>query len=132
MPTTLTMTVTDAGLNLVRDGFSGANNPKITYVAVGSGMTAPADGDTTLGTELFRKAVTSYTNNGTGGIIVTLYLSQSDAVGQDIEEVGVFAGSTASATLGSGVLVARALFGHGNKSDTESINLQCNIPIGRG
>lgn len=128
----ITMTVTDDGLNLVRDALSGANNAKLTYIAVGSGMTAPADGDTAMGNELFRKAVTSYTNNGTGGIIVTLYLSQSDAVGMDIEEVAVFGGSTASTTLGSGVLVARALFGHGSKSGTESINLQCSIPIGRG
>lgn len=128
----LTMTITDDGLDLVRDGFSGANNPKLMYIAVGSGMTTPADGDTTMGNELFRKAVTSFTNNGTGGLIATLYLSQSDAVGMDIEEVAVFGGSTASTALGSGVMVARALFGHGNKSDTESINLQCSIPIGRG
>lgn len=125
----ITMTLTDAGRNLLRDSLSGANNPKLTYIALGSGMTAPLTSDTQLGAEFFRKAVTSYTTGGTGEILVTLYLSQTDAVGQDIEEVGIYGGSTATTAFNSGVLFARALFSHGNKSDTESINLQCDIQL---
>lgn len=125
----ITMTLTDAGRNLLRDSLSGAQNPKLLYVAIGSGMTAPAAGDTQLGSEFFRKAITSYTTGGTGEILVTLYLSQSDAVGQDIEEVGIFGGGDATTTLNSGVLFARALYSHSTKTDTESINLQCDIQL---
>lgn len=125
----ITMTVTNAGLNMLRDGFSGANNPKLLYIAVGSGTSTPAAGNTALGNETFRKAITAFTTGGTGEIIATLYLAQNDAVGLDIEEVGIFGGSGASSTLGSGVLFAQALFAHGIKSNTESINLQCDIVL---
>lgn len=127
----LIMTVTDNGINLARDGYSGANNPKLLYVAVGSGTNAPTTSDTALQNETFRKLITSYTNGSTGIIIVTLYIAQTDAVGLDIEEVGVYGGNTAAPTLNSGVLVARALYPHGIKANTESINLQCTIPITR-
>lgn len=127
----ITMTVTDGGLNLARDGYSGANNPKLLYVAVGSGTNTPTNGDTILQTEVFRKVITAYTNGSTGIIIVTLYLAQTDAVGKDIEEIGIFGGNSASAALNSGVLVARALYPHGIKGNAESINLQCNIPVTR-
>lgn len=125
----ISMTLTDDGRNLLRDALSGAQNPKLLYVAIGSGTSAPATGDTQLGSEFFRKAITSYTPGSTGDILVTLYLSQSDAVGQDIEEVGIFGGSTATPALNSGVLFARALYSHPNKTNTESINLQCDIQL---
>lgn len=123
----ITMTITDAGKNMRRDAYSGANNCKLSYVSVGSGTNTPSSGDTALGNEVFRKAVTAYTNGGTGELLVTLYLAQTDAVGQDIEEIGIWGGNTASTAIGSGVLFARARYSHGTKSGTESINLQCDI-----
>src|SRR5947209_4217493 len=106
------MVITNAGLDLFRDGADGANSPKITYVALGTGTTAPAATDTLLQAEAFRKAVTSYTNGGSHGeVLVDCYLSPTDAVGVVIGEVGVF-GRDANPTSNSGVLLGRVLYSH--------------------
>lgn len=123
------ITITNAGLNLLRDAISGANNSKFLYFAVGSSTTAPAVSDTQLGNETFRKAVSSYTNGGTGEVLVSAYLGPTDAVGLDIEEVGVFGGNAASSALNSGVLIAHGLFSHNPKTGLESIILQLDLTI---
>lgn len=125
-----TATVTDAGINLLRDGLRGtATNTAILYVAVGTGSTAPAASDTQLVTEVFRKALTSSANGAAAGEgVFTLYLSPQDVVGTVIAEVGWFAGSSASGTANSGVLVARGLYSH-TKTNQESINVAFDLTI---
>jgi hypothetical protein len=115
------ITKTDAGLNLARDGDSGANNSKITYVAFGTGTTAPTNADTKLVAEVFRKKVTTYVNGSTGEILVSMYLSPGESVGTDIEEVGFFGGNTATSAKNSGVLIGRGLWVHNPKTNLESI-----------
>jgi hypothetical protein len=123
------ITVTNAGLNLLRDGTDGANNPKITYVAIGTSSTAPTVTDTKLGAETFRKKISSYANGASvGEILVNGYLNASDAVGTAIAEVGFFGGNTASATPNSGILVAHGLYSH-TKLSTEGIQLQLDLTI---
>src|SRR5579872_4868926 len=114
------ITKTNAGLNLFRDGEAGANNPQITYVALGNSTTTPTAGDTTLGNETFRKQVTTYTNGATGEILITMYLGPNDDIGADVEEVGFFGGSTASSQPNSGILVAHGLWTHSPKTALES------------
>jgi hypothetical protein len=117
---------TDAGLNLLRDGESGAQNPKVTYVAIGSGSATPLTTDTTLQNETFRKTITSYTVGTTGDITVNATLGNSDAVGANIQEVGFFGGN-ATSTRNSGVLVGRGLFAHNPKLASESIPFSLDI-----
>lgn len=126
---TIVMTKTNGWLNLTRDGMSGADNPKITYVAIGSGTNTPTSGDTQLQAETFRKAVTTYSNGGTGELFVSLFLGPSDAVGYDIEEVGLFGGNAATTTPNSGVLIARGLWSHPSKSGSESITLTMDASV---
>ncbi|SRR5260221_434703 len=114
------ITITDNGRNLFRDSLSAAQNIKISYVALGTGTTAPTTGDTQLVAEVFRKKVTSYTNGSTGIINISLYLAPADSVGTDIEEVA-FYGGNASVTPNSGVMLARGLFSHNPKTNLESI-----------
>jgi hypothetical protein len=118
---------TDAALNLLRDGSRGTQNPKVTYVAVGSGSATPLSTDTQLQNEVFRKTITSYTVGTTGDITVNATLGNSDAVGANIQEVGFFGGN-ATGTRNSGVLVARGLFtiGH-NKLASESVPFSLDI-----
>src|SRR5258708_106241 len=98
----VTLTVADTGRNLLRDSLSGVANPKITYFAIGSGTTAPTIADTKLQTETFRKKVTSFTNGGSAGeILINVYVASGDAVNADIEEIGVFGGSSATNTPNS-------------------------------
>lgn len=124
---TIAMTKTNSWLNVTADGYAGLDSAKITYIAIGSGTTAPSSGDTQLQTETFRKAVTTYTRGGTGELLVSLFLGPSDAVGYDIEEVGAYAGNAATATPNSGVLIARGLWSHPSKSGSESITLTLDL-----
>ncbi|SRR6266568_1937041 len=121
----IAMTVTNNGHNMFRSSTSGNANPKFFYVAIGSGTTAPTVTDTQLQAETFRKAITSYVNGASvGEILISCYLAPSDAIGANIQEIGVFADSFASSTPNSGTLFARALWSHPTKTATESIILQ--------
>lgn len=113
--------ITNAGVNLLRNANSGADNPLITYVALGTSSTTPAATDTQLGAEVFRKAVTSYTNGTTGEILVTGYFSATDAVGINITEIGFFGGITASSAANSGVLIAHGLYTLSNKTNAQAL-----------
>ncbi len=121
------ITITTAGRNLLRDGESGAQNPRITYVALGTDSTAPVVGNTQLGSESFRKSVTSYTNGTDGEVLINMYLSPSDLVGTSIQEVGFFGGN-ATKTANSGTLLARGLYSH-TKTNVESIQFQIDFTI---
>ena len=118
------ITKTTSGLNLDRDGDSGAANPKITYVALGTSSTAPSASDTKLGSEVFRKKVTTYANGSSGEILITMYLAPGDTIGINIQEVGFFGGSTATSAKDSGVLIAHGLYAHNPKTGLESITFQ--------
>ena len=122
-----TIQITNAGANLFRDSSSGASVPKITYVALGTSTTSPTAADTKLGAEVYRKAVSSYTNGTTGEVLINMYLGPLDAVGDDIEEVGFFGGTSATATANTGVLLARGLWHHNPKTNLESIQFSLDF-----
>lgn len=113
--------ITNNGLNLYRNASAGADTPLIRYIALGTSNITPTAADTRLGNEIFRKAVTSYTNGTTGIIYVDLYIAPGDAVGVDIEEIAFFGGGTAMLTTNSGVMLARGLYSHPSKTNLESI-----------
>jgi hypothetical protein len=128
MPT-IAITKTTGWLNNIRNGFAGSDNPKITYIAVGSGTTPPSSADTQLAVETFRKAVTTYSVGGDGELFVSMFLGPSDLVGGDIEEVGLFAGNSATNTPNSGILIGRGLWNHSPKSGSESITLTLDATV---
>ena len=88
-------------------GLSGETVPDIdvTYFAFGTGAGAVTEGDTTLGTEVFRKQVTSKGWNGKQFVAIC-QLANNEA-NYSLKEVGVFAGG--SLTAGSGTLLSHAL-----------------------
>lgn len=122
--------ITSAGKNLLAESLRNASlDAEIKYIAIGSDNTAPSSGDTTLGNETFRKAVTSQTAGGSVGVTVTnLYVAPEEAVGT-IEEIGFFSGSSASATTDSGTLFARVLYSR-TKTAVESIQIERTDTIG--
>ena len=127
MPT-ITYTLTAAGHNLFRDASKGAANPKISYVALGTGSNAALSSDTKLQAEVYRKAISSYTNGANPGeVIYSLYLAPNDAVGVVIGEVGWYGGN-ASGTQNTGTLLARGLYSH-TKTALESINFSLDTTI---
>lgn len=122
-----TATLTDVGRNMMRDARRGlVTNLAIAYVAIGTSSTAPTAADTQLGAEVFRKALTSTSAPSTGTGTFTLYLAPGDAVSVGINEVGWFAGSGASGTANSGVMIARGLYAH-TKLASESIQVDFTL-----
>lgn len=122
--------ITSAGKNLLAESLRNASlDAEIKYIAIGSDNTAPSSGDTTLGNETFRKAVTSQTAGGSVGVTITnLYVAPEEAVGT-IEEIGFFSGSSATATTNSGTLFARVLYSR-TKTAVESIQIERTDTIG--
>lgn len=124
------ITITVAGHNMLRDGLSSVNNPKIKYIALGSSNVAPTVNDTVLGAETFRKAVTSFTNGANPGeILINMYFAPGDGVGNDVEEVGFFGGSSATNAANTGVLLAHGLYVHNPKTNLESIQFQLDLTL---
>lgn len=123
------VTITNLGKNLLRNALDGVGSlPKINYVAVGTGSTAPAATDTQLGAEVFRKAVTSYANGANPGEgLILMSLGPQDIPGTTIQEVGWFVGG--SPTSGSGTMVARVLYNHAHTA-LENINMQLDNTVG--
>lgn len=97
----------------------------INYGALGSSTTAPANGDTQLGTEVFRKVVasSSYTSNVA---FVDFFYSKADTSGT-YQEFGTFIDGTGSAN--SGKLFTHALTGGWTKSSSESMTVSCQYTI---
>lgn len=71
----------------------------VNYFGLGSGTTAPANGDTTLETEVFRNAVASRTNANNIAYI-TGFFASTDTSGT-YREVGLFINGTGTANTGT-------------------------------
>jgi hypothetical protein len=125
--------ITDAGLDMFRDILSGTiTDGEIKYVALGSGTTAPANGQTQLVSEQFRKLVTSQDTTATVGELETiLYVSDLEANDFTTEEIGWFAGSTATETADTGIMIARVLYSRA-KTNLESWTIRRLDQVQRG
>jgi hypothetical protein len=127
------MTVTDAGLNMLRDGNKGTGAVKVLYLALGTDATAPSIAQTKLLAEAFRKAITTYANGASpGASVISAYVGPDEAVGVNIAEVGWFIGN-ATSTANSGTLLARALYSPAHvKTSSESFTFQLDLANIRG
>lgn len=107
-------------------GNTANNNAVATYHAVGTGETAPADTDTQLETEIFRKLISVRTNTANIAELQTFFTT-SEANGT-IKEIGLF-GGLATGTANSGTLFAR-LSVNRVKSSNDTLTLLHAIEIG--
>ena len=95
--------VTDAGEELFMEWMNGEAPDYITYCAVGSDNTAPAEGDTTLGAEIGRLLITDQ-SRVTTTITYSTFFGVGDANG-NWEEEGLLNAAV------DGTLVVHSLFG---------------------
>jgi len=72
---------------------------RVNYVALGTGVTAPANGDTTLETEVYRNATASAAN-ASNVATITGYYTATETSGT-YKEAGLFMSGTASADTGT-------------------------------
>lgn len=123
--------ITDAGLNMVRNALNGElTSTEIRYLAVGTSATTVSTTQTQLGAEIFRTLFISSSKPATGQLEKTAVILETEAVA-NIREIGIFAGSTATATANSGIMVSRVLYSR-NKTNLESIQIVRRDTIQRG
>lgn len=125
--------ITDAWLNAVRDATLGeVTDLEIKYIALGKddGTILPlAPSNTQLGNEVERKVFTKIEKDGTGRVKRTVNINSAEG-NFHIKEIGIYAGVTATATLNSGILVARVFYDR-DKDELESINIVRTDIVGR-
>ena len=97
-------------------------NLEIFYLALGTGNTAITDTDTTLDTEIFRTPVTVQTDVDTGEILTTYTVLDTEAIG-NLEEIGIFGGTSATVSADTGTLISRILWTK-IKSNSEEIEFR--------
>jgi len=112
--------VVTAGKNWVADRMNDVN-AVMSHMALGTGTTAAAAGDTTLVTELDRNGLTSTTVAG-NTIAYACTWAAGDGTGA-ITEAGIFDASTA------GDMLARTVFSVVNKGAADSITITWTITI---
>ena len=112
--------VVTAGKEWVADRMNDVNTV-MTHMAVGTGTTAAAAGDTALGTQLDRNALTSTTVTG-NTIEYACTWAAGDGTGA-LTEAGIFDAST------GGDMLARTVFSVVNKGAADSMTITWTITV---
>ncbi len=113
--------VVSTGLDFIASRMKDTTADAMSYMAIGTGTTAAAAGDTTLGTELDRNALTSTTVASN----VTTYVASwaaGDGTGA-ITEAGIFN------AVSGGTMLARTVFDVVNKGANDSLTITWSITI---
>lgn len=117
--------VVNAGLAYIASRMTGTSKSVMSHMALGSGTTAAAAGDTDLGTLLgSREALDSTTITGTNNEKVQ-YVSSfeaGDATGA-VTEAGIFNAAT------SGDMLCRTVFDVVNKQDDDTMSVTWTITL---
>ncbi|MBT4123249.1 MAG: hypothetical protein HOE35_04880 [Candidatus Ruthia sp.] len=114
--------VVTAGKNWVADRMADAN-AVMSHMAIGTGTTAAAAGDTALGTQLDRNALTT-----SGGVVSgnTITYASTWAAGDGtgaVTEAGIFDASS------GGDMLARTVFSVVNKGAADSMTITWTITV---
>lgn len=115
--------VVDAGENHIAAVLSLAGATAMGWMAIGTGATAPAFGNTALGTEIDRNALTSRT----AAVNVVTYVGDwaaGDGTNAAIAEAGIFNASSA------GTMLARATFTAIDKQAGDTLQITWTVTIG--
>jgi hypothetical protein len=116
--------VVTAGKNHIADQLSASpGQAAMSHMEIGSDGTAPAAGNTALGTPIDRNALTSRTDSGN----VVTYVGDwaaGDGTSSDIEEAGIFNAAS------SGTMLARATFTLINKGASDTLKITWTVTIG--
>ena len=109
--------VVTTGLGFIASRMAGTSAAVMSHMAIGTSSTAAAAGNTTLGTESARVALTSTTPTGAAVAYVATFPAGTPATLTGIQEAGIFNASSA------GTMLCRTVFSVVNKDvgDTMSI-----------
>jgi hypothetical protein len=113
--------IVDTGLDYIASRMNGTSESVMSHMAVGTGSTAAAAADTTLGTELDRNALTSTTVTDNAIAFVCSWAA-GDGTGS-LTEAGLFNASSA------GTMLCRTVFGTVTKSADDSMTITWTITV---
>lgn len=113
--------VVTSGLGYIASRMKDATATAMSHMAIGTGTTAAAAGDTTLGTELDRNALTS-TTVASNQIEYVASWSAGDGTGA-ITEAGLFNAASA------GTMLARTVFSVVNKAANDTLSITWTITL---
>jgi hypothetical protein len=86
--------IVNSGLNQIRDFLNGDSPDPPSHLAVGTGTTAANASDTTLETEVLRKAVEKEEKATAGVIEYSVNIDSTEANGNNLSEIGIFNASS--------------------------------------
>lgn len=115
--------ITTAGKNYLAGGVLGSISAPMLGMAVGTGTTAAAIGDTTLQTEVTRQA---FSSSSTSANVATM--SRTFAAGDGtgaLTEAGLFSNATTGGTM-----LSRVVFSVINKGALDSLTITWTITVG--
>jgi hypothetical protein len=103
---------------------------EIKYLALGTSNTPVTVLDTKLGVEIFRTPIAAQSITAKGEL-TTEFIVLYNVAGGQIEEIGIFGGSTATSTADSGTLISRILWSKA-KTNSEELNFRRIDRLSRG
>jgi len=115
--------VVTAGKELLASRLAGNSGSVISYMAVGTGTTAAAVGNTTLATEVDRNALSVSGGTASGAAVTysTTWLA-GDATGA-LTEAGLFTASS------GGTMLARTVFAAVNKGSDDLVTISWTVTV---
>ena len=113
--------VVSAGLDFIASRMKDATATAMSHMAIGTGSTAAASGNTTLGTESARQALTSTPVNNNAVSYVASFAAGTGTGA--ITEAGILNNST------GGTLLCRTVFSVVNKGASDSMTITWTITI---
>jgi len=113
--------VVDSGLNFIASRMEGTSDAVMSHMAVGTNNTAAASGDTTLGTEAARVALTSGVASSNAMTYIATFPAGTGTGA--LTEAGVFNDPT------SGDMLCRTVFAVINKGASDSMTVTWTVTI---
>lgn len=113
--------IVDSGLNFICDRMKN-DETAMTHMALGSGSTAAAAGDTSLGSQLGSREALDSDTVSSNTITYTASFEASDATGA-VTEAGIFNASS------GGTMLCRTVFAVVNKGADDSLSVTWTITL---
>lgn len=113
--------VVTTGKNFVASRMAGTSSSVMSHMAIGTGTTAAAAGDTTLGSQSARVALTSTTATDNDVVYVATFAAGTPASAAAITEAGIFNAST------GGTMLCRTVFSEINKGTSDSLTITWTV-----
>lgn len=113
--------VVTTGKNFVASRMAGTSASVMSHMSIGTGSTAAAAADTTLGSESARVALTSTTVNNNDVVYVATFPANTPSSAAAITEAGIFNAST------NGEMLCRTVFSQINKATADSLTITWTV-----